>query len=140
MLIEWCVWMGDYLVVLGRMFRFEQFLQADDTGQQQRQFTNDQGLEGDQCQETEHQWQKGGCLQFEQQQQWQQKFLGLLSFTTSCIALNPAFPMKNDVRMVTKMNGKKEIEMEKEYRTQIWLDRMAKHALQVFEMFYLRFI
>lgn len=87
-LIERCVWMGDDLVVLRRMLRFEQFLQADDAAQQQRQFTDDQGLEGDQCQEAEHQWQQGGRLQLEQQQQWQQEFLGLFALTTSCIACN----------------------------------------------------
>lgn len=82
MLIEWAVWMCNNFIVL-RMFRFEQFLQSNDTAQQQCQFTDDQCLECNQCQETEHQWQKGCSLQFEQQQQWQQEFLCLLTLSTS---------------------------------------------------------
>lgn len=72
MLIEGCMWMGNHFVVLRRVLWFEQFLQSDDAWQQQGQFTNDQSLEGDQSEETEHKWQKGGSLQLEQQQQWQQ--------------------------------------------------------------------
>lgn len=83
MLIEWAVWVCNNFVVLMRMFRFKQFLQSNDTAQQQCQFTDDQCLECNQCQETEHQWQKGCSLQFEQQQQWQQEFLCLLTLSTS---------------------------------------------------------
>lgn len=82
-LIEWAVWMCNNFVVLMRMLRFEQFLQSNDTAQQQCQFTDDQCLECNQCQESEHQWQKGCSLQFEQQQQWQQQFLCLLTLSTS---------------------------------------------------------
>lgn len=76
-------WMSDDLVAAVSL-AFEQLLQANDAGQDEGEFADDQGLERDEGQDTDGQWQEGGGLQFHQHEKWEQVLLALLHFAASC--------------------------------------------------------
>lgn len=66
------------------MLVLQEFLQSNDAWQDEGEFTDDQGLEGDQSEETDGEWQESGSLQLEQQQKRQQVFFALLASFASC--------------------------------------------------------
>jgi hypothetical protein len=90
--------MGNNFVGLALLLAAQQFLQTNDTGDEQSQFTDDQGLEGEQGDTTDQQGQQGGGLQFHQQQQRQQQFLGLLLLATGC---NGRETEKNEIEEIS---------------------------------------
>lgn len=76
-------WVCDNLV-RSWVLVFQEFLQTDDSWQDEGQLSDDQSLEGDQSEESDGEWQEGGGLQFSQDEEWQQVFLALLSLAASC--------------------------------------------------------
>lgn len=73
--------MGDDFVGR-RVLVLEQLLQGDDARQDERQLSDDQGLERDQSEGSDGEGQEGGGLQLQQQQKWQQELLAFLAFAT----------------------------------------------------------
>lgn len=80
--IETSVSVGDDLVALVSLLAVEQFLQSDDSGQQEGQLADDQSLEGNKSQESNSQGQQSSGLQLEEQQKGQEHLLGLLLATS----------------------------------------------------------
>lgn len=81
----WVVWWMSDNFVAWWVLAFQQFLQSNDAGKDEGKFADNQGLERDQSQDSDGEWQEGGSLKLEEHQQWEQVFLALLSdLSTSC--------------------------------------------------------
>lgn len=57
----------------------QEFLDSDDTGDEERQLGDDQGLESDQSEESENQGDESGSLQLQQEEEGQEHLLLLLA-------------------------------------------------------------
>lgn len=101
------------------MLVLQKLLQPDDARQYESQFTDDQGLESDQCEESNSKWQECGSLQLQKNKKRKQILFGFLAFTASC------FREKKNVRrrrttfaVLSAENNSAQVESSKAYSQQ----------------------
>lgn len=75
---------SDHLVALGGLLLTQQLLETDETGEDEGQLTDDQGLEGEKGESAQGQGDESGRLQLQQKKQWKQNLSGLFLLATSC--------------------------------------------------------
>lgn len=109
-------WMSDDLIRCRMMLVLQKLLQPDDARQYESQFTDDQGLESDQCEESNSKWQECGSLQLQENEKRKQILFGFLAFTASC------FREKKNVRrrrttfaVISAENNSAQVESSKAY-------------------------
>jgi hypothetical protein len=75
---------GDHLVALCGLLLPQQLLEADETGQDERQLADDEGLEGEQRQGSQGQGDERGGLQLQQEKKGKQDLGRLLLLASRC--------------------------------------------------------